>query len=370
MQSDELLRAARARARTLPRPAGERDAALERLRTACAYFFRQVPEPPVYLRPDDPLRAQAGSLAQEGAELLAQGLALLQHTGEDAHGRQLLEALESYLTVLCYLSEGRLKAAEEAWHEAGARERHAAKGARLWSRAPDEHAPVFDRATGASRYDPREQEQLTVRLVCPACRQPDTFRFPAHGSLQRFPCGHCRTPFLAFLGEVRGAAVRSEGGAQRYTVEVDELDGGVSRVEFEDASVEPFGLARPDGVAFVYTEEKQLRTVVNLTSGRILWVTRPGSCFVVTAAFGEGAPELAPFRRFRDEVLWPRGWGRAAVRLYYRVGPGLARVVVHRPALRRAVRHGLLGVHGALVRREARLRVRREARLGGRHAGR
>ncbi|MCI0572759.1 MAG: hypothetical protein L0Y66_18565 [Myxococcaceae bacterium] len=357
MQPEELLRAARARSRTLPMPAGGREAALERLRQGCAHFFSQVPEPPVYLRREDPLLARAAGLRDEGAELLAVGLALLREGGEDPQARALLEALESYLAVLCFLAVGKLKAAEEAWLEAGARERHAAMGQRHWTRSDEAQLAVFDRASGVSRYDPREEATLSVKLCCPACRQANGYQLPATGSLHGFSCPHCRTAFLGFFGDVRGVSVRQESGARHFTVEVDELDGAVSRVEFQDASRTEFSLARRDFVGFVYSDAKQLRSVVNLTSGRILWVTRPGACFVATAAFGEDAPELAAFRRFRDEVLWPRAWGRAAVRLYYRAGPTLAGVVVARPVLRTSVRRVLRGVHGALVWYQARRRT-------------
>ena len=66
------------------------------------------------------------------------------------------------------------------------------------------------------------------------------------------------------------------------------------------------------------------------------------NCFVATVAFGDpDCEELTLLRRFRDERLSRRGWGRAFTRTYYRVGPGLAAFVARRPWLKARVKRGL-----------------------------
>jgi hypothetical protein len=87
--------------------------------------------------------------------------------------------------------------------------------------------------------------------------------------------------------------------------------------------------------------------VLNLTSSRVLWITSKGPCFVATVAFGEGAPELDAFRRFRDRVLWPHAaW---VVRGYYARGPKWARWLERRPVARRGVRALLRGIHRVIA---------------------
>ncbi|WP_410216566.1 CAP domain-containing protein [Paracoccus sp. (in: a-proteobacteria)] len=55
-----------------------------------------------------------------------------------------------------------------------------------------------------------------------------------------------------------------------------------------------------------------------------------GSCFVATAAYGSRMhPDVVTLRRFRDEILVKHRVGRAFVRLYWLVGPQLAKVVRH-----------------------------------------
>ena len=67
-----------------------------------------------------------------------------------------------------------------------------------------------------------------------------------------------------------------------------------------------------------------------------------GGCFIATAACGSPyAEEVELLRSFRDEVLAPRTMGRAAVAVYERCSPPLARWIATRPAMRMAVR-GLL----------------------------
>lgn len=51
-----------------------------------------------------------------------------------------------------------------------------------------------------------------------------------------------------------------------------------------------------------------------------------GACFVVTATMGDPEhPTVHLLRRFRDDWLTKRGWGRTGVHYYYRIGPSIAR---------------------------------------------
>lgn len=58
-------------------------------------------------------------------------------------------------------------------------------------------------------------------------------------------------------------------------------------------------------------------------------------CFVVTAAFGTPlAAEVFILRRYRDRELLTCGGGRLIVRLYYLIGPRVARWMVSHPRVR------------------------------------
>jgi hypothetical protein len=61
-------------------------------------------------------------------------------------------------------------------------------------------------------------------------------------------------------------------------------------------------------------------------------------CFLATAAMGPDAPEVWALRSWRDRALRTSATGRAAIAVYYRLSPPLARLVAARPGLRRAVR--------------------------------
>jgi hypothetical protein len=65
-------------------------------------------------------------------------------------------------------------------------------------------------------------------------------------------------------------------------------------------------------------------------------------CFIATAAFGSPmARDVSVLREFRDNVLLPHAGGRAAVAVYYRIGPTVARAIAGSETLKALVRAGL-----------------------------
>ena len=63
--------------------------------------------------------------------------------------------------------------------------------------------------------------------------------------------------------------------------------------------------------------------------GRIASTTH-GRCFIATMVFGEG-PETQTLRAFRDQVLRQGPTGRRLVATYYRVAPGVCRMLEREP---------------------------------------
>jgi len=303
-------------------------------------FFARVPEPPLYRRRDDPVRAVAAGLAEEGELLLARawrhGEAVQAHT----------EALEQHLVALCLVADGRVEVAAAEWQRALALERNATSSSRLWKRTDEARLPVFDEATRRSRFDPRPEPTVQVKLACPWCQKPGDFTLPPRVAMHQLACLHCAQGFAAYLAEVKSLEVeRRKGERRRYVFRVEELNGTPSRVEFETVGgKDELVAAKRDLLAFLYGPPTILRGVLNLNSSRVLWLPSPGPCFVATAVFGPDSPQVWALRRFRDRELLPRVAGRAFVRFYYRHGPAWARTVARRPWLHRAVRVMLSGV--------------------------
>lgn len=68
-------------------------------------------------------------------------------------------------------------------------------------------------------------------------------------------------------------------------------------------------------------------------------------CFVATVVFEDAYhPSVCRLRRFRDEFLRARLWGRAFIAIYYQCGPTLARLVASRPALKQLIRTWLVRI--------------------------
>lgn len=317
---------------------------VDALRRSITDFFRRLPEVPVYRRRDDPVRKVAAERAEEGRALLEQLNAL----GDASTTAPLAAALDAHLKVLTLLVEGRVEAAEGPWHDALALERAAVSARRLWSRTDEAKAPVYEKATGASRYDPRAETAVKVKLACPSsgCRKVDDFDFSARHATHPFVCAHCQTRFVAYFAELLDLDLQSKGKTHhRYKFRVRELGGEVTRVEFDDAGTGVLAVAQGDLLAFLYAPRTTLRGVLDLSSSRVLWVTPTGPCFLATAVYGEGAAELSDFRRFRDEGLLPHAAGRLFVAGYYALGPAIARAVVAVPGAPRLVRVVLDAVH-------------------------
>jgi hypothetical protein len=345
MEPEQVFDTARKRARELPWETvqGPPDVAAERLRTDCAKFFDAIPDPPLYRRLNDPARAAAEALVPKGEELLVQCLAL----GRDAKLAEeltpLRETLQSFVAALCHVGAGRLREAELAWQRARQLERSSVSLRRLWASSDEAPRPVYDRESQVSRFDPRPEPQLRVKLPCPngSCQRAAEYRFSPRYATQEFACPFCQMTFVAYFGEARTARAERVGTRTRHMFQVEELTHARMRVEFEDATDAELNVARGDLLAFLYTVQRQLRAAVNLSSGRVLWVTRGAPCFLATAVFGVDAPELVVFRDFRDRALVQSSVGMLLVRAYERHGEHLSRAVRRHPRLRLVVRAGL-----------------------------
>ncbi len=352
MLPEDLFKRAQEKAASVPALRTSIGAEVERFRVECAALFDQVPEPPVYRRIDDPSRKIAERLLSRAEDLWARCLSL-KSQGAGRELDLLAEALWENVACLCHTADGRVGPAETSYLKALELERVAVTPGRIWTRSDEKSAPVFEKGTGASRYDPRPEPSLKVKLACPnhTCQlQADYSLSPAYAT-HRFTCPNCRRPFIGYFGEARGVEIEQKGKARHYAFRVEELDGGLSRVEFEEHTGAELTVARRDLLGFLYTEDRQLRGVLNLSSGRILWVQNAGGCFLATAAFGEDAPELAAFRAFRDEVLMRRKLGVAFTRGYYRFGPRAAKLLTATPPSRWLLSKGLQAVHRQLRQR-------------------
>lgn len=80
--------------------------------------------------------------------------------------------------------------------------------------------------------------------------------------------------------------------------------------------------------------------IESLRSGKFDKKSGGGSgCYIATAVYGSyNCPEVVSLRRYRDDYLAERRWGRAFIRFYYRVSPFLAKHIDPHSRLGRSVR--------------------------------
>ncbi len=307
--------------------------ALDDFQKDALIFFGRVPEPPLYRRRDDPSREVARALLHEVEPLLARGL----RQGEAASG--FYRALEAHAVALALMEEGRVEAAEPAWHEAVARERAATSKLRLWRRTDEQPSPVYEREKHLSRFDPRDEARLETKLGCPWCRKVAPYSLSTRLASHALRCPQCTQTFTAYVGELRKLEVELlPKQVRRYRFRLEEPSGQQTVVEFDDGNEGELLVARRDLVAFLYAGGSSLRGVINLNSSRVLWVSSPRFCFVATAVLGETAPELQVLRAFRDRVLFRSLAGRTFIAWYYQHGLALAGAVKRVPAVRASTR--------------------------------
>jgi hypothetical protein len=91
------------------------------------------------------------------------------------------------------------------------------------------------------------------------------------------------------------------------------------------------------------TTRQSVTTDIETGAGRMRIESKSGAtCFVATAAYGDSHhPEVVFLRWYRDSILVNSTAGRAFIRLYWYVGPHLAKLVSPFPLVRRVVRNGI-----------------------------
>lgn len=350
METSSHFAAAEARARSLELGAPA-EVALEELRTRCLTFHRRAPQAPTCRRADDPARKQAKELLPQAQELLAGTLRLSQELGSPS-AKALAELMRAELEALWQIAQGGIAEAEAASRRAQELGHAAARVERSYRRSDEARLPVYDQASGVSRFDPRTPATLVAKLSCPwpACRHSESYRLEPERATHQLTCPRCQRPFVAYFGELRSLELERSPGRSRYRFRLRELSGELARLELHDWSGASFSVVEGDLLAFLYAPRQQLQGVLNLDTSRVLWLQRGGSCFLASAVFGESAPELQAFRAFRDRVLLASPLGRALVRGYYRVGPLGARCLRRHPPALALSRRVLQAVHLRLVK--------------------
>ena len=87
----------------------------------------------------------------------------------------------------------------------------------------------------------------------------------------------------------------------------------------------------PTGWCFLSEQEIKQKTAPNAGENQ--------GCFIATACYGStNCIEVLILRKFRDETLLQRQWGKILVSLYYRYSPPLAARIRHHPLIKRLIR--------------------------------
>ncbi len=292
---EELLREARELSKNI-RPVDP--CSLDALRKQGKALFDALPEPPSYRRAGDQTPARAEALIEPTVRFLAQLYGCAPDTpgiltsllntlfnfnklterqkDEVRETVQLLTlAAEAHLRALVAIRDGDIVQGDLLASEARQRAKEAMReGMRFRLVGNTGHLPVFDRATGVSRYDPADDLKLIFQISCPACSKLGQFDISAMNSCHLLTCRKCQRRFSVLIGNIASLNRIDHGIKNHYVLSMDLLGEGPHRFEFDDRSRNPFTAAPGDMIAFVYAPTKSLSALENLTTGAFHAVQR------------------------------------------------------------------------------------------------
>lgn len=271
---------------------------LDALRKQGKALFDALPEPPSYRRPGDTAPAQADALTEQMVRYLAK----LYGCAPDAPGilssilntlfsfstldekqkeevretvRLLTLAAEANLRALVAIRDGDIVQGDLLSSEARLRAKEAMReGMRFRLVGDTSVRPVFDRATGVSRYDPADDLKLMFQISCPVCAKLGQYDISAMNSCHLLTCRKCQRRFSVLIGSIAALSRTDHGIKSHYLLSMDLLGEGPHRFEFDDRSKSPFTAAPGDMIAFVYAPTKSLSSLENLTTGAFHAVRR------------------------------------------------------------------------------------------------
>ena len=129
------------------------------------------------------------------------------------------------------------------------------------------------------------------------------------------------------LGQISGAQTLTVGSSTLVFAEPDALDGGAQ----DSGSGPPADTSHDDDSAEDQDDPSS------------------GSCFVASAAYGDlRHRDVVDLRGFRDNVLLPHPVGRIMIRIYWRIGPAMARHIDSRARSGRAARAAISAIIGMI----------------------
>jgi hypothetical protein len=170
--------------------------------------------------------------------------------------------------------------------------------------------------------------------------------------------GDAEPPDLMVDGILYGDAAFTGSEPGGYTYVITETKGEESSSEDHrhDLTSEEV-MPQPNNVIPVHEREEQEEPPQDEEEDDV----PVGTCFVATAAYRDpDHPDVVFLRAFRDEWLVYRAWGRVFIKVYWQIGPILARPVRRNPRLGRQSKTMISGI----VRVLQKVWVRQEAWTG------
>lgn len=172
-----------------------------------------------------------------------------------------------------------------------------------------------------------EEDEDTIRIVCPKCETQTEQPYEGVGRDYRFTCPKCGKDFASRVMTVRAKRSRSnkKDNKRTFSIRVSDASGQEEMIEFVNAGTQDFELRSRDVAVFTYIGN-ELKIVQNANVGQFMKVSKP-ACYLVSCVYGGDSTEVEIMREFRDDVLLKSLVFRPMVAIYYALSPLIAKTL-------------------------------------------
>lgn len=151
-------------------------------------------------------------------------------------------------------------------------------------------------------------------------------------------------PFLEQNSQYDYANSYYSGKRKMLENRINELTSDEKKVLYESTKYTIYYLEKCviDGVKSMQFDRNKLNGYYNRFIKQFKQDTKSEGCYIATAIYGDyNSPEVITLRRFRDQYLLERSWGKCFVSFYYKYSPAVVKKMKNKATLNLIIKYAL-----------------------------